>query len=874
MKKLLSVTILLLVLILSLASCELLNGNIDSLVNFHAYGDWTMSVKPTCEKDGEYARYCSCGAKESKVIPALGHTPTDAVIEDEVEPTYDTDGGYKEVVRCSVCKEKISETSHVIPMLKHNPGEPVKENVTEATCYREGGYDIVTYCLDCGEEVERIVHHTPKTEHTPSDIVEDIIDSTCSSTGSKSYVIYCSVPECHAELEKDTIIIDKKAHTPADAVKENVVKSSCYSEGSYDSVIYCSDCSVEISRTNVTLAVIGHTFANAVEENRVDATCYSEGSYESVIYCSDCSVELSRTNVTLTKTSHTFANAVEENRVDATCYAEGSYDSVIYCSVCSVELSRTNLTLQMIAHAPADTVEENKVLATCYAEGSYDDVIYCSVCSIEISRTGIVLQKIDHTPANAVVENKIPARCTVDGSYDEVVYCSSEGCHKELSRAKKVISALGHTELTVEAVAPTCNRTGLTQGSRCSTCKTVFVAQEIIPLIDHSYNAESICTVCGFYLDEGLVFQAMGDSYSVIEYTGSASEVVIPTLYNGKPVVEIGTYSFYNNKTLISVIIPDGVTRIGSDAFYNCSNLESIILPDTLLSLEAWVFYGCPKLVYEQYDNAYYLGSTSNPYLVLVKAINTDIESCEIAPDTKFLHYSAFRNCNNLTEVTIPESVIHISGYVFEYCNNLQYNEYDNAYYLGSETNPYYALIEAKEKWAITSCEIHEDTKLIAGRAFASCTKLTSIEIPYGITTINFRAFECCYELTEVKIPDSVVYIEHEAFYRCDKLNSITIPDSVHIIGRSAFQSTPTLNVVLGSGVEKVDNLAFSGGSRNSKVYYNGTEEEWNKIYVEPSPSYMSGCRIDEYIRYFYSEEQPTTSGRYWHYVDGVPTEW
>ena len=876
MKRILSVTLLLLTLILLLTSCNIFNGNIvDSILNFHSYGEWKLTVDPTCDKDGEMARYCSCGEKETKPIPALGHTPSKAVIEDRIEPTYNSNGSYKEVVRCSVCNEKLSETLHTITMPSHIPGEAVTENVIEATCDREGSYDTVIYCSECKLELERVSHTTPKTEHTPDVAVrENVVEATCNSEGSHDTVIYCS--DCNRELERVSHTTPKTEHTPDVAVRENVVEATCHSEGSHDTVIYCSDCNRELDRVSHTTPKTEHTPDVAVRENVVEATCHSEGSHDTVIYCSDCNRELDRVSHTTPKTEHIPALEVEENIIDSTCYSIGSKDLVVYCSdpACHTELQRNSVAIDKKAHTPLSAVDENTVDATCYSEGSYDRVIYCAICTTELSRTTTTLFKLPHTPATPVEENIVKAGCTVNGSYDEVVYCCVENCKFEISRSSIIISATGHNEVIDAAVAPTCTQTGLTQGSHCSVCRKVFVKQQSIAIIDHSYNEENVCTVCSFYLDGGLVFEPMGSSYSVISYTGNASTVKIPSLYNGKPVVEIGTYSFANNKYLTSVTIPDGVTRIGSDAFFGCSNLTSITLPDTLLSLEAWAFDYCPNLVYEQYDNAYYLGSPKNAYLVLVKTINKDIDSCEINPDTKFLYYSAFRDCDNLTTLTIPESVIHIGGYVFEYCDNLQYNEYDNAYYLGSDNNPYYALIEAKERWAITSCEINENTKLIAGRAFASCSKLTSIEIPEGIKSINFRAFECCYELTDVKIPDSVIYIEHEAFYHCDKLNSITIPDSVKVIGRSAFQSTPTNNVVLGSGVEKVDNLAFSGGSSNSKVYYNGTEDEWAKIYIEPSPSYMSGCKIDEYIRYYYSEEQPTASGRFWHYVDGVPTIW
>jgi hypothetical protein len=90
------------------------------------------------------------------------------------------------------------------------------------------------------------------------------------------------------------------------------------------------------------------------------------------------------------------------------------------------------------------------------------------------------------TPAEAVQENVIPATCGADGSHDEVVYCSV--CGVELSRTNVADDALGHDVVVDEAVAPNCITVGLTEGSHCSRCGEVFVAQEELGLGDHSYG--------------------------------------------------------------------------------------------------------------------------------------------------------------------------------------------------------------------------------------------------------------------------------------------------------------------------------------------------------------------------------------------------
>lgn len=53
-----------------------------------------------------------------------------------------------------------------------------------------------------------------------------------------------------------------------------------------------------------------------------------------------------------------------------------------------------------------------------------------------------------------------------------------------------------HVIIRDYAVAPTCEATGLTEGSHCAICDEILVPQTTVPATGHSYDKDGYCTVC------------------------------------------------------------------------------------------------------------------------------------------------------------------------------------------------------------------------------------------------------------------------------------------------------------------------------------------------------------------------------------------
>ena len=139
---------------------------------------------------------------------------------------------------------------------------------------------------------------------------------------------------------------------------------------------------------------------------------------------------------------------------------------------------------------------------------------------------------------------------------------------------------------------------------------------------------------------------------------------------------------------------------------------------------------------------------------------------------------SAFANCNELTSVSIPNSVIIIEGYPFAACSCLTSIVVDNG-------NPKYdsrdncnAIIETASNTLIAGCMgsvIPNSVTTIGNMAFLSCSGLTSVSIPNSVTTIGEMAFASCGNLTSVNIGNSVSGIGDWAFVSCSSLTSIIV---------------------------------------------------------------------------------------------------
>ena len=211
-----------------------------------------------------------------------------------------------------------------------------------------------------------------------------------------------------------------------------------------------------------------------------------------------------------------------------------------------------------------------------------------------------------------------------------------------------------------------------------------------------------------------------------------------------KSVKEIGSYVFWNYKSLKNIFIPNSVIKIGNGTFTGCEKLKNITIPKSVKEIGNNAFKDCKKLekiTFAEESQLEKIGDSAFENC-------TNLTNIIIPNSVTKIGYSVFYNCINLQTINIPESVTEIGGYVFMNCKKLTSDSVINNspvlfgwwvwnHQYNGQTMSQMDEIDLSQFTNSTG----KNFNVISPHTFSECRKLNKIIIPKSVTTIGNWAF-------------------------------------------------------------------------------------------------------------------------------------
>ena len=279
----------------------------------------------------------------------------------------------------------------------------------------------------------------------------------------------------------------------------------------------------------------------------------------------------------------------------------------------------------------------------------------------------------------------------------------------------------------------------------------------------------------------------------------------------------IGAFAFKDCKRLVSIVIPNTITKIRAGAFYGCNGMMSINIPDNVTFIDNLAFTYCSSLTNMKIPSSVrILGDEAFAFcerlnnVELPSSIRTigkmtftqckSLMKVEIPDSVMKIGTYAFAGCESLRSIEIPTSVAEIEDYAFLYCSNLDvviYNTEENIK-IGKYALQGCNSVTFKKKKKNNALNITESSDVIDVTTSALKFKVLSKST---VEVINDDSY---WDLRIVNIPSkvnirghvySVISIGNSAFYNCGS-KSITLPPTIEKIGEAAFSDSELLKSI------------------------------------------------------------------------------
>lgn len=221
--------------------------------------------------------------------------------------------------------------------------------------------------------------------------------------------------------------------------------------------------------------------------------------------------------------------------------------------------------------------------------------------------------------------------------------------------------------------------------------------------------------------------------------------------------------AFKETKNLNTISLPDTIKTISKEAFYD-SGIENIHLPKDLKQIGTRAF------------------------------TKSELKNIVVPNKTKNLGEYAFLDCEELTEITLPESVTKIPSGIFENCYSLKTvnapnvdTVCDHAFYNCKNLETFdFSKLQSLELMAFAYTSIRKavfsDRLVNFGAAiFFNCKNLQIVDMKTcKIQKIPYQCFCFCNELKDIQLSQDVTAFDNDCFSRA-KLNKLVINTGTYV---------------------------------------------------------------------------------------------
>ncbi len=310
----------------------------------------------------------------------------------------------------------------------------------------------------------------------------------------------------------------------------------------------------------------------------------------------------------------------------------------------------------------------------------------------------------------------------------------------------------------------------------------------------------------------------------------------------------------FKDFTVTKVILPETITNIDANAFYSCPNLVEVVMPTTGAgyTISSGAFNGCSNLSTIDLTKAISVGQ--NAFRDCTSLVSVDLASATtIYPD-------AFNNCSALTTVNIPNvtditddndnTTVGIGQSAFRNCTNLAnvtmpsgdsytgagYSVMNNAFLNTAITTIDLSKLITTGAGAFNECKNLQSVIMptteytLASQTFWNCTALANIDLSMA-TELGYYCFNSCTALTEVDL-SSVTTVGGQSFQNCSSLKSVYMGENISLIKYRAFSSCSSLTSVT---INRTTPPAIDGGDNGYYHHCFGGSSTDLKIYVPSS---------------------------------------